>query len=245
MAQLQITSERWAETIDESGIATIEESGSRGRRRITRRRMHFHVGGRGEATVSPAASELFAGGKPSLLTVGSNLYVYSPEPSGVARARPWVRSTVPSLAGVTARYPYGWDPPHEISLGGSGAYAGLINLLATAPSPITVAGPALVDGRQTTEFLGEVEPLALVKGLTARHRAEIHANFGPQRIEAFITDAGLPVRVVAVSTSGSLTARTSIDILATNLPLRIRRPPLRRTRRGSSSGGFSTILTTG
>src|SRR6202035_3611129 len=201
MGQLQVTSERWAQTTDASALSEVEESGTGGRRRVTQRRTHIHTSARGEATVSPAASELFVAGRPSLLTVGSTLYLYSPEPRGVARARPWVRSAVPSLADVTARYPCGGEPSHEVSLGGSGAYAGLINLLATALAPIRVAGPVLVDGRQTTEFLAEVEPLALAKGLTAKQRADIHAHLGSERIEVFITEAGLPVRVVELTTS--------------------------------------------
>ena len=247
MGQLQVTSERWAQTTDASALSEVEESGTGGRRRVTQRRTHIHTSARGEATVSPAASELFVAGRPSLLTVGSTLYLYSPEPRGVARARPWVRSAVPSLADVTARYPCGGDPSHEVSLGGSGAYAGLINLLATALAPIRVAGPVLVDGRQTTEFLAEVEPLALAKGLTAKQRADIHAHLGSERIEVFITEAGLPVRVVELTTSGSLTARSTVDILATNIPLHIGRPPLRRTRRESktSSSSSSSISISG
>jgi hypothetical protein len=50
------------------------------------------------------------------------------------------------------------------------------------------------------------------------------------------------VRVVEVTTSGSLTARTGVDILANNIPLHIRRPPLGRTRRGSSSSSSSSSI---
>jgi hypothetical protein len=255
MEQLQIDSERYSQTIRGGAIVEVELKGRHGRR-VERRRWSLGIGELGEVSIFPAEGQIFTGAdrsRPNLIVIGSTLYVYSP---GIARpdgGRPWVRSTSPELAGAGTFFP-DHGRSDEVNLGGAGPYAGLINLLATAVSPVAVAGQAIVDGQQTSEFTAVVEPLSLIKGLSPKTLRILHRQRRSEKLEVFIAESGLPLRVISsTSTSSSVVSETT-DILAVNIPVKVKQPPARRTigeaeliellRRKHALGGFA-IETTG
>jgi hypothetical protein len=195
----------------------------------------------GEVSLSPAAGESFIGrdtNEPSRLVIGSASFSYSPRIARCDGGRPWVQNGTPPFV---ASFPY-HGLSGEATSSGSGAYAGLINLLGTARSGITVVGPATVDGRQTTEFTALVDPAMLLKGVPERMLRSLtinnedllilqtHLSSLPTNLQVFITPSGLPVRVVTSARSGPYYALTeTTEILAVNIPIKLRRPPARRT----------------
>jgi hypothetical protein len=128
--------------------------------------------GRGETFSNRAAS------MPLDLVVGSTLYTYSQMLGRCDGGRPWVRrsgrhegafvdgheiKSGPSPVPANASSPY-QAVRGERSRGGSGPYAGLINLLETASA--RVVGAATIDGERTTEFAASVDPAALLRGVS-------------------------------------------------------------------------------
>jgi hypothetical protein len=204
------------------------------------------VHGPGEAGGSGLSSEdeVFTHGtrRPSFIWIGSTSYLY--EGSGRARSRhSWIRFHGVGSAEAIPSLPFRGGGSMEVNAGGSGSYAGLINLLATTTGPVSVAGPVNVDGQQTTEFTAAVDQFRLIKGISATELAAIRAHpSATQTLEVFITEAGVPIRVVSITGVGATAIPQTTDILAINAPVTIKPPPARETisasrlsRKGSSS----------
>ncbi|MGA2165273.1 MAG: hypothetical protein ABSH36_12490 [Solirubrobacteraceae bacterium] len=230
MEQLQINSERYSRAIHSSETITTERRGRHGKRIKRRKHVPVSVTEFGEASISPNEGQVFAGHtrRPSLLAIGSSLYSYSAKVARMDGGRPWIRFDSPGAVSIAAVFPYHGESK-EVSLGGSGSYAGLINLLATAVGQVDAVGPVTVDGQQTTEFTATVEPLGLIKGLSKKNLALIREHFPPEQLEVFITEAGVPLRVSSSMRLGSSTFSETTDILAVNVPVKVTRPPARRT----------------
>jgi hypothetical protein len=231
MEQLQINSERYSRTIRSAETIATERQSRHGKRISRRKRVSLSLTELGEASLSPDAGQVFIAGhtrRPSFLAIGSSLYSYSPKAARMDGGRPWIRLDRPDATSVAAIFPY-HGQAREVSLGGSGSYAGLINLLATAVGQVDVVGPATVDGQQTTEFTATVEPLSLIKGLSKKNLALIRKHFPSEQLEVFITEAGVPLRVSSLMRLGSSTFSETTDILAVNIPVKVTRPPARRT----------------
>jgi hypothetical protein len=195
----------------------------------------------GEVSLSPAVGESFIGrdtNEPSRLVIGSVSFSYSPRIARCDGGRQWVQNGAPLFI---ASFPY-HGLSGETNSSGSGAYAGLINLLGTARGDITVVGPAKVDGRQTTEFTALVDPAMLLKGVSERELRSLtinnedllilqtHLSSLPTNLQVFITGSGLPVRVVTSARSGpSYAISETTEILAVNIPIKLRRPSARST----------------
>jgi len=252
---LQINSERYSQSIRGGATITVERQGDHDRRG-ERKRRSLHVNQLGEVSISPAQGQVFDGAgrsMPNLIVVGSTFYSYSSKIARLDGGRPWVRSTIPGPAGVGTFFPY-HGRPGEVNLGGAGSYAGLINLLATAVGPVATAGQAIVDGQQTSEFTAVVEPLSLIEGLPPKMLQTLRRHRPREKLEVFITESGLPVRVIVSTRMSSSMASTTTDILAVNIPVGVKQPPARRTigeaefvkllRRNHVLGGFR-IETTG
>jgi hypothetical protein len=184
----------------------------------------------GEVSVSPAEGELFSGekSKPMLIWIGSTLYLYQGGGSRSHPHRPWLRVEGGDL-GAGLSYPFHGGGPLETGLGGTGSYAGLVNLLGTAVGPVTTAGPISVRGQQTSEFTLTVEPLKLLKGLSARELKALARHSFAERLDLFMTEAGLPIKIVLTTASGKQTLSETTEVLAVNVPVTIKPPPADKT----------------
>jgi hypothetical protein len=120
-------------------------------------------------------------------------------------------------------FPFHGGSNYEIDAGGRGPYAELINLLATA-NDLQVVGPATVAGAQTTEISATVQPLALVKGTVPGDLGETST-----RMEVFVSEAGVPVRVVRTYGSAKNAPVETIEVLALNVRVSVKAPTKRRT----------------
>ena len=231
MEQLQINSERYSRTIRSTGTITTERRSRHGKRVSRRKHVSLSVTERGEASLSPDEGQVFIAGhtrRPSLLAIGSSLYSYSAKVARTDGGRPWIRLDSSGAVSVATVFPYHGEA-REVSFGGSGSYAGLINLLATAVGQVEVVGPATIEGQQTTEFTATVEPLSLIKGLSKKTLALIRGHFPSEQLAVFITEAGVPLRVSSSMRLDSSAISETTDILAVNIPVKVTRPPARRT----------------
>jgi hypothetical protein len=227
MGQLHINSERY--TLRTRGVTRITTFGKRHKRRT--RTTHISTRGVGEVSLSPAAGRLISsGGGPSLIVLGSRGFIRFPDPKHHGRLR-WVRSS----GSIAPLFPFhgGVEPALEVDRGGTGSYAGLINVLATAVGAVSVSGPQTVDGQQVTEVTALVEPLALIKGLSNKELTALRKNPLRVRLDAFITESGLPIRVTETDetrATGVFAASTqTADITAVEVPVTVRAPPARDT----------------
>jgi hypothetical protein len=184
----------------------------------------------GVVQLSPNEAELSIvrrGRAERLIAIGSLEYERVP---GLARfdgGRPWVRSRSSEPANV----PFASEP-HELSFGGTGPYAGLINLLGTAVGSIEEVGPVIVEGVPATEFRASVQSLELIRGLPAGELERLEAIDPPTRLTLDISEAGLPLRVTAsrhrVPGPNTFSSTTTTNILGTEVPVHIEAPPAKR-----------------
>jgi hypothetical protein len=230
MEHLEVVSEHYTQTITGTAEEGSSEATTRAAKNKTRTwQTEVAVKEHGEATLSPAAGELFAARArhPGLIEVGSTLFYWNPEAARHDGGRPWVRV---SGAALGSAFPFHRLSPYE--QGGAGAYAGLIDLLATALGEVEVAGPVVADGQSTTEFSATVDPEALKKEVPDDVAAKEPGGEGEkplERIEVFITPSGLPLRVITMPRAGTEGVTTETDVNAVNIPLHIVAPPARRT----------------
>jgi hypothetical protein len=226
--------------------------------RQPRRTEHFRDALIGEVALSPDRGETFEPGPaaiPRELVIGSARYTYSSPLGGCDGGRPWVlegprsggvlvvdgheqiEPSRPTAPPAQASLPF-QAFPGERGHGGSGPFAGLINLLETATEPVRSVGVATVDGQRTTEFTARVDPASLLVDVSERELpalqtrnedtliVQLHLRALPTQLHLFLTASGLPVRV---STSARI-ARTyltgeQIDVLSVNSPVSIAAPP--------------------
>jgi hypothetical protein len=217
---LPVTSERYTVRTRASGTKTVKLPDGR-RRRVSK---SLSTSVTGEASLAPLAAKLYkkgSSGQLSSVAIGSKVYVYSP--SRKHKGRPWLL-----LAGVSAAtlFPFhGQDNPAiEMNAGGTGTYAELVDLLATANGAVTVVGSAVVDGQQTTELKATVRPLALIQGASSKESGEL-----TEQLEAFVTETGLPVRVVRSERIEGVSLSETTDVLAVNVPVTVKPPPADKT----------------
>jgi hypothetical protein len=227
IAQQSVNSERYSTTERTVGTITVKRGGKR--HKLVKHETKVTVG---EASLAPLLGKVFAKGSSGALAqigIGTTSYAYAPyayEPTQHGKKkrnpRPWLR-----LEGVSAAtlFPYHGqgNPSIEVNAGGTGSYAELINLLATANGAVRIVGPATVDGQQTTELAATVEPLALLAGPS---NATVE---DATQLEVFVTEAGLPLRVVRSQHFGGISVTQTTDILAIDLPVTVKAPPKQKT----------------
>ncbi len=221
MRQLQVNSERFSR-VARGYITVANETNGK----VVGRVKHIPVNVQltGESSLTPQRSETFLGARhtPMQIVIGST--VYSREGG---RRRPWVRRHA-ELAQGLASYPLHGDP-EEVNLGGTGSYAGLLNLLATAVGQISTSAPAAIESQQTEGFSATVEPLRLVKHLTQEDESNLRRHPIIEHLEIFLTEAGLPIKVVQTLDSADIHETTATQILAVNVPIEVKAPPARET----------------
>jgi hypothetical protein len=220
--QVPVSSERYSEAMQAGGTITTK-SRNGGRHTVTR---HISKLSFGEASLASHRGKVFrhgSSGPPRTIAIGSTLYIYTPSVAHKDGGRPWVRL---NGSGVASLFPFHGHtvPQLEVDAGGTGAYAELIDLLATAGGNVAVVGPATVDGQPTTELTAAVKPLALVKGASVRDTEEL-----PAVLKVFVGESGLPVRVTRSEQFGTIAVTETIDVLAVNVPVVAKAPPARKT----------------
>jgi hypothetical protein len=229
MAQLQVNSERYLTLTRGSVVTSITLHVSRGKGHSHIHRTRVGTQQLGEVSLAPAEGELYGGAhltEPQVIATGSTLYVRGPKLASRDCGRPWTRS--PSGVESTGLFPY-HGSASEVSLGGSGSYAGLINLLATATGSVSSDGPVTVEGQPTTEFTAQVEPLLLIGGLTPKEKAAVHKHRLPVTLSVFIAESGLPLRVVSQFGVGASQLTETTEIVAVNVPVSVKAPPAEKT----------------
>lgn len=227
IAQQTVNSERYSTTERAFGTVTIKRGGKS--RKVVKRETKVSVG---EASLAPLLGKVFARGSSGALSqigIGTTSYVYAPyayEPTHHGKtkrdSRPWLRFDDVSAATLFPYHGQG-EPGIEVNAGGTGSYAELINLLATADGAVRIVGPATVDGQQTTELAATVEPFALLVGPSNPTVKDT------TQLEVFVTEAGLPLRVVRSQQFGAISTTDTTDVLATNVAVSVKAPPKRKT----------------
>jgi hypothetical protein len=230
MAELNVSQEHVVQTERGSFTVTLPAVGGRHRRHATKETHRISTEGLGEVSLSPPAAEFrtFGARRPSTILIGSTAFSYVPGLWRRDDGRPWVRFGHVPVAGL---FPFHGERASEVSRGGTGPYARLINLIATATAPVSTVGAATIDGQQTTEFRALVEQFRLLKGVTAKELDQDHLM--PESLEVFITESGLPLRVALSQEEhlpvSSFDLVSTTDITAVGGAVAVRPPPADRT----------------
>jgi hypothetical protein len=193
----------------------------------------------GEVDISKAEDEDFTASShtPIGITIGPTYYSYAPQLASDGSGHSWVRR---KAAATQPSFPY-HGLPTERATTGKGPYTGLINLINTATRNITVGGQTSIGGHRATVFTALVDPAPLLRRIHDRqlrtHAAsnedivieQTHLRSLPTKLEVFITETGLPIRIHTSARHGLYATSETIEILAINTPVRIARPSPRQT----------------
>jgi hypothetical protein len=227
MEQLRINSERFSQVSRGYVLGSPNSSSSGKPEHLIRTSLDGTA--LGEVSVSPAEGRLFLNGRrtPSLIAIGSTTYRYRGPGKRFHGHRPWVRSQSPHESPVMQLLSMHGGGPLEVDAGGTGPFAGLLNLLSTAVGPVSVDGPVSIQAQPTTEFTAAVEPRLLIKDLTTEDIARFNTDAPIETLHIFLTQSGLPIRVLGVIQTQDLKATTAVEILAVNIPVHVGPPPAR------------------
>ncbi|MHB8233348.1 MAG: hypothetical protein ACYDHT_01710, partial [Solirubrobacteraceae bacterium] len=187
----------------------------------------------GEVDVGAKAAQLSLRARGGLraIVIGRVLYLYLPG-TAAPRGRPWVRATVGAAQAEKAfahLFPFHGDQGGRPSLGGVGPYAGLIDLLAGASGAVKSVGPVVVLGQATSEFEATVAPSASAELGDPQASLIAERPGARETVQAYLTESGLPLRVVVTIAAGADKAAQTTDILGVNVPVHVTAPPARRT----------------
>ena len=224
MQQLHVNRERYTQ-ISRGVVVIVNEAN--GRPVGHRRSVSLDASISGEVSVSPPRAEQInvRTGKPIQIDIGSTTYAYSPPIARKHPHRAWIRRKNSEFG---SDFPYS-ATPDEASLGGEGSYSQLFNLLATAVGSIQVIGPVVVDGQSTTEFTADIEPFRLIRGLTVEDVQRLEKYSVSTKLQVFLSDAGIPLRVVVSESAQHIHSIETTDITAIEAPISVFPPPAEET----------------
>jgi hypothetical protein len=223
MAQIQINSERFSEVSRGVISSTNEVNG----KPVGRTRYYSADSSElGEASVSPAEGETFTAKAhtPELIVIGSKEYRRQR-----GKRRRWIRSRSYGESPAAEILPFHGGGELEVDAGGTGSFAGLLNLLTSAVGPVSSGGPVTVRGQATTEFTASVEPRLLIKGVTVEDVTGFEADEPIETLHMYLTESGLPIRVVSAIRSQDLNVTTTEEVLGLDVPVVVKAPPARDT----------------
>lgn len=198
--------------VDASGVASVAPR--RAKLRIDA------LGGLGEERILGNASYYHRPAGSSILGRQRNPWVL-----GKLAPAPAVSEPIPLLTGIVSSL----GGAGQGSAGATGAlFTNLSELLEHAQS-ITDVGPEYVYGQQTDEFEMQLEPSTLggtlAAGLEGLHTKLPGKPQATERLALFFAPDGLPLRTNWTIDAGQLSLSTSIDVLATEVPVDVKAPP--------------------
>jgi hypothetical protein len=231
MEQLPVQSEAYTQRIDTAFTIAVRLNGLSGSMPQTRTTYESQLQ-EGLASITPLKA-LVRGVTPkgvASVQIGSDVYLRLPKLAQRDRGRPWVRFTAPESSAFQF-FPYHATTGELIHVG-SGPWANLINLLATATAPATLGETVVMDGQNASEFTVPVDP----EKLYADPLKELATALGakePETLQLFIAESGLPLKVVRTSEGrtsqfSQITTETT-EITAVNTPFTVTAPPARQT----------------
>ena len=217
--QMPVNSERYSQTTHLSGTVTERK----GKHRTRTRHVSETMSDFGEASLSPLGGRVrrnSPSGRTIVIGAGSKIWSYTPDVAKRDGGRPWIRIDGRSAAEL---FPFhgGSAPGDEVDAGGTGSYAGLVDLLATADGNVSVLGQVTIGTRRTTELTAVVDPLALFKGPEIKPER--------QRLDVFVDESGLPLRVTLLTRVDRVSIVQTTSILGVNVPVSVTPPPAART----------------
>ncbi len=239
MEGLRVRTERYEQT----SRATTGPAGDR---------RTYENGEIGEVSLPAASAESFISTRlhtPLRFASGSTAYFYSTPLALHDHGRPWVRREQKHL---TPYFPYHqFGSQHGARSGGS--YAGLISLIKTVIGKVHRVGQTTIDGQSTTEFAATVDPARLIRDTSPEDHefatsseatiiGQLRLRSLPTRLDMFITDSGLPIRILTSAKMGMYSISETTEILATNMPVKIKAPSARET---VSEAQFAQIYSRG
>jgi hypothetical protein len=184
-----------------------------------------------------ASSRLEGGPAIKQISVGRTNYIYEPSAKRYDGGRPWVRSVqTPSKSskGLFGAVPaVGEDEPST----STEVFTGIVDAVNQAQS-IQEVGPTTVDGQQVTEYTATISMATLL----AKHLSQKQIETAKKKnkffkgiaeatdtLELFLTPDGMPVRTINVIGPRNEGIGVEQDILATNIPVSIHKPPANLT----------------
>jgi hypothetical protein len=191
----------------------------------------------GEVTFAPATANVSLSlfGQPfTLREVDEVEYVDFPGLGRADHGRPWVDL---GQAGLAALFtinghtpaPETTEPPVTEPKLAEPPFQGIANTLAGARE-VREVGPGTVSGQAVTSFLATLEPSQLKsKTLATAARRRPASEPATGTLEVSLTEAGLPVRTIAVVHDSRETVTVTLEIPAVNFPLVIEAPPAAQT----------------
>ncbi len=180
-----------------------------------------------------ASSQIEGGPVIKQISVGHTSYVYTTSAKRYDGGRPWVRSVQTSSKssnGLFGAVPaVGEEEPRT----STEVFKGIVEAVGQAQS-IQEAGPIGIDGQQVTEYTLTIPMAALLaKHLsqkqieTAKKKNKVFKGIAEatDTLELFIAPNGMPVRTINVVGPRNEGIGVEQDILATNIPVSIHKPP--------------------
>jgi len=241
MEQMALTGEAYTQSINTAVTVALRSHGMSGSTPLTRTTYQTEVQS-GLASLAPAEAsvkDLSAKGQESL-QVGSEVYLRLPQIAKRDHGRPWVRFAPPDSSAFQL-FPY-HSARGELIHEGSGPWAGLINLIATATAPATILESTVLDGQATSQFTVPVEPSKLFDDPLKQLALALGAK-EPETLELWIAESGLPVRVALISegrtSSFSQTTTETTEITSVDPSFTVKAPPRSQT---ISSKRFEKLL---
>jgi hypothetical protein len=181
-----------------------------------------------------ASSQLEGGPAIKQISIGRTNYIYEPSVKRYDGGRPWVRSVkeAPSKSskGLFGAMPaVGEDEPSA----STDVFKRLVEAVNQAQS-IHEAGQATIDGQQAAEYVVTISMATLL----AKHLSQKQIETAKKKnkffkgiaeatdtLELFLTPDGMPVRTINVIGPRNDGIGVEQDILATNIPVSIHKPP--------------------
>ncbi|HEY1689903.1 MAG TPA: hypothetical protein VGF95_13705 [Solirubrobacteraceae bacterium] len=150
--------------------------------------------------------------------------------SGIARVDgglPWVHV---SQAEISAEDEAFATPTGAGEGGSSGLFEQVPKDLEVA-TEVSEAGPATVDGKQTTEYTAKLDMGKLTKGLTVDETPEVRKQLAKAKgvLDVYFEPNGLPLRTIFTIGLGHVSMIAKVDILATDVPIEVSAPPASET----------------
>lgn len=192
-----------------------------------------------ESSASPklgaARLVVFGGASFKIRLIEDHAYVGSPLLAAMDGGRQWLAVSAAELAEKKAKSESGrsslTEPIGSLEGGEVETGFGKLAALLQGAKSVRVAGPATVDGQQTTKIEGELASKQLTEGLPSSLSRLQKQRLGHMKgsLDFFVASDGLPVRTRLRIGVGKVAVVTDMNILATEIPILVAAPPAAET----------------